>query len=232
VLFLVLALLGYPWAQQLFHLSYGMVHLPEGRMKSREGTVVDADDLLADLDEYAREEIKAREREEEIDDIRLTARRIALAALNYYLIAAAPHKDIIFDPKESLSFNGNTGPYLQYTGARIASIVRKFEERRSRYRGGEVRPELLTIQEEWELVKLLADFPRIVSRAAEALDPSVIAGFLYESAKLFSRYYHDNQVLGNEDPNLVVTRLELIRAFLVVLKNGFELIGIPFLEKM
>jgi arginyl-tRNA synthetase len=232
VLFLVLKMLGFSWAEHLYHLSYGMVNLPEGKMKSREGTVVDADDLLEELTGFALQEMTTREREEQVADMAATAKQIALGALNYYLLAATPHKDIIFNPKDSLSFTGNTGPYLQYTGARISSILRKFEERKFRYEGGKVLYRLLSIGDEWELVKLFADYPLIVKRAAAELDPSYITGFLYESAKLFAHYYHDNQVLRNEDKDLVVTRIELLRAFLAVLKSGFKLIGIPFLETM
>ncbi len=232
VLFKVLELLGYKWAAQLYHLSYGMVNLPEGKMKSREGTVVDADDLLAELEELALEEIKQREREEEIGDIRLTARSISLAALHYYLLQTSPHKDMVFNPAESLSFTGNTGPYLQYSCARISSILRKFEERKAAFRGGAVKTELLVVAEEWEIIKSLAEYPLVVEQAGAELNPGLVANFLYELAKLFSHYYHENPVLHNKDANLVETRIALARAVLRVMQNGFELLAIPFLEKM
>ncbi|RPJ06895.1 MAG: arginine--tRNA ligase [Spirochaetaceae bacterium] len=232
VLFLVLQMIGFEWAKNLYHLSYGMVNLPEGKMKSREGTVVDADDLIKELTQFALEEIESREREEEIEDVPATARKIALGALNYYLLAATPQKDIIFDPKESISFTGNTGPYLQYTGARISSILRKFAERKEKYEKGKVDTSLLTIHEEWEIIKLVSDFPSYVARAAYEMNPSVITGFLYDLAKLFSRYYHDNQVLRNDNQDIVLTRIEVLKAVLEVLKSGFKLAGIPFLEKM
>src|SRR6056297_253264 len=153
VLFYVLAKLGFEWAENLFHLSYGMVNLPEGKMKSREGTVVDADDLFAELKDMAVEEIQQKEREEQVGDVEGTASSIALGALNYYLLQVSPSKDMIFDPKESISFNGNTGPYLQYMGARISSMMRKFEARREEFSDGSFRPELLTVTEERELIK-------------------------------------------------------------------------------
>ena len=144
VLFYVLGLLGYSWASELHHLSYGMVNLPEGKMKSREGTVVDADDLLAELTELARAEIESKGREEAVGDAAETARKIALGALNYYLLQVQPQHDMVFDPKKSISFNGNTGPYLQYTCARISSILRKAEEAKAEFEGVEWDGSLLT----------------------------------------------------------------------------------------
>jgi arginyl-tRNA synthetase len=232
VLFKVLELLGYPWAKQLYHLSYGMVNLPEGKMKSREGTVVDADDLLADLKKLALQEIKERQREQEIEDPETTAKKISLAALNYYLLQVLPQKEMIFDPRESISFNGNTGPYLQYSCARISSMLKKYEERKGKFKAGKVKTKLFTVAEEWEIIKMAAEFPAKVEQAAKDLNPSIITAFLYELAKLFSRYYHDNPVLHNENPDLVVTRIALAKTVLQTMKNGFELLAIPFLEKM
>jgi arginyl-tRNA synthetase len=232
VLFRVLDMLGHPWAPSLHHLAYGMVNLPEGKMKSREGTVVDADDLLADLRELAVSEIRERERETEVDDLEETARRIALGALNYYLLKVSPLKDFVFNPAESISFTGETGPYLQYTGARIASMLRKFEERRGRFASGVFRPELLEAAEEWELVKLLGGWPEAVRLAAADLNPAMICAHLFELARTYSRYYHDQPVLHNESRDLVVSRIELARAILSVLQNGFLLLGIPYLARM
>ncbi|MEJ2663393.1 MAG: arginine--tRNA ligase [Spirochaetia bacterium] len=232
VLFKVLELLGHEWAKQLYHLSYGMVNLPEGKMKSREGTVVDADDLLAELEALAAEEIKQRERDEEIGDSNSTAKKISLAALNYYLLQTSPHKDMIFNPTESLSFTGNTGPYLQYSCARICSMLRKYDERKEKYKTGKCRPEMLTVAEEWEIIKSMAEYPAVVEQAGTEYNPGLVANFLYELAKLFSRYYHENPVLHNEDADIVVTRITLARAVLRVMKNGFALLAIPFIEKM
>jgi arginyl-tRNA synthetase len=232
VLFKVLELLGFDWAKNLYHLSYGMVNLPQGKMKSREGTIVDADNLLEELIRLADREIKERGRENEIEDIKETSKKIAIGALNYYLLAITPNKDMVFNPEESISFTGNTGPYLKYTGARISSILKKYEERKKKYRGGAFSPDMLTVREEWEIVKLLASFPENVHMASEQLNPSIIALYLYELARVFSRYYHDNPVLHNENADLVVSRIELLRAIKKVFVSGFELLCIPFLQKM
>ena len=230
VLFYVLKMLGYDWADELHHLSYGMVNLPEGKMKSREGTVVDADDLLEELSRLAENEIIEKGRESEVGDVKETARKIALGALNYYLLQVQPQRDMIFNPKESIAFSGNTGPYLQYTCARISSILRKFDA--SEYGGVEADGRLLSNEDEKILLKAIAEFPDNVRKAASTYDPSVITATLYEIAKTFSHYYHDNQILKAETKELVVTRIRLISSVLTVMKNGFRLIGIPFLESM
>ncbi len=230
VLFYVLKCLGYKWADELHHLSYGMVNLPDGKMKSREGTVVDADDLLAELTQLAKEEIISKGREAEVDDVDETAHKIALGALNYFLLQVQPQRDMIFNPKESISFSGNTGPYLQYTCARISSILRKFDK--DAFAGVTSDCSLLTVDDEKELLKLIASFPSQVRKAADTFDPSIIAAFLYDAAKTFSHYYHDNQILKADTKELVVSRVRLVSALLGVMKNAFALIGIPFLESM
>ena len=230
VLFHCLGLLGYEWAKELHHLSYGMVNLPDGKMKSREGTVVDADDLLGELTALAKAEIENKNREDAVDDVDETSRKIALGALNYYLLQVSPTKDMVFNPKESISFNGNTGPYLQYTGARISSILRKYKEMEDDcvpFEGN-----LLQGDDEKELLKLIDIFPEIVEKAAMNYDPSVVAGFLYDTAKTFSHYYHDNRILNAETKELVKARTMLCYMISVVMKNGFALIGVPFLEAM
>ena len=229
VLFYVLSLLGYKWADELHHLSYGMVNLPEGKMKSREGTVVDADDLLDELTELAKGEIEAKGREEAVGDVADTAMKIALGALNYYLLQVQPQHDMVFDPKKSIAFNGNTGPYLQYTCARISSILRKAEgeEYENAFNGS-----LLTNEDEKALLKAIESFPETVRKAALSYDPSIIAAYLYENAKTFSHYYHDNQILKAETKELSYTRICLIKALRTVMKNGFSLIGVPYLESM
>ncbi|MFO7850565.1 MAG: arginine--tRNA ligase [Spirochaetia bacterium] len=232
VLFHVLKKLGFEWAENLYHLSYGMVNLPEGKMKSREGTVVDADELFEELRAMAAQEIEIKERTVHVGDVDTAAESVALAALNYYLLQVSPSKDMIFDPKESISFNGNTGPYLQYMGARISSMLRKYEERKDKLGDGVFDPSLLSVTEERELIKLLADYPNRVERAGGEMNPNILTAFLYELSKTFSRYYHDNPVLHNDDPNVIRTRIELARGVVQVLKNAFELVGIPFLERM
>jgi arginyl-tRNA synthetase len=209
-----------------------MVLLPEGKMKSREGTVVDADDLLDELERMALEEIRAKEREEDVGDLSRTAREIALGALNYWLLQVTAGKDMTFDPKESIAFSGNTGPYLQYTGARISSIFRKFEERKDSFFAGRYSADALSLPEEWEIAKSLALFPEMVLAAARDLNPSVLTAYLFELCKSFSRYYQDHQVLRNTDASLVLSRVALVRGMLQTLKNGLALLGIPFLEVM
>jgi len=229
VLFHCLKTLGYQWSENLFHLSYGMVKLPDGsRIKSRSGTTADADDILDDLRDGALEEIRAKGREEEVGDAGNTAELIALGALHYFLLQATPSKDMIFDPRETLSFNGNTGPYLQYMGARISSMLAKAGEGTEK----DWDPALLASQDEWELVKLLARYPEAVEAAALTKDPSVIAGFAYDLAKIYSKFYHDSPVLTAENPRLVAGRLRLSRAVLQVMKNTFQLMNIPFLRSM
>lgn len=232
VLFHILAKLGYPWAANLYHLSYGLVNLPEGRMKTREGTVVDADTLLDSLRELAVEEIAAKGREDAVRDISETAEKIALGAVHFYLLQATPSKDMIFNPKESLSFNGATGPYIQYMGARISSMLRKHESGEGNARGGNVRPELLAGDAEWALVRKLSEYPEAVAQAARDFDPSAVAACLYDLASAFSRFYHDNPVLTAPDKDTAASRLALAAAARAVLRNGLGLVCIPFLETM
>ena len=229
VLFYCLGLLGYEWSKELHHLSYGMVNLPEGKMKSREGTVVDADDLLENLTELAKEEIIAKDRADKVDDIDETARKIALGALNYYLLEVTPTKDMTFNPRESISFNGNTGPYLQYTGARLSSILRKYgEEKHTAPFDGR----LLTNEDEETLLLMTASFGEYLRRAADNFDPSIVCAYLYDMAKTFSHYYHDNRILNAESEELIVARVTLCEIILQTMKNGFRVIGVPFLESM
>ena len=230
VLFLVLARLGFGWAENLFHLSYGMVNLPEGKMKSREGTVVDADDLINSLKALALEEIREKEREDAVGDPDAIAEKIALGALHYYLLQVAATKDMLFDPKESLSFTGDTGPYLQYMGARISSMLRK--ETGSAASRGTVRPELLSTDAEWELLKVVSAYGEAVAQAAERLGPSPLTAYLYGVSKAFSRFYHDCPVLNASDPDLAATRLALSRATERVLRDALGLACIPFLDTM
>jgi arginyl-tRNA synthetase len=238
VLFTILEKLGFPWAKNLYHLSYGMVNLPEGKMKSREGTVVDADDLIDSLRDMAMEEIREKEREEAVGNPPETAEKIALGALHYFLLSVSPSKDMLFDPKESLSFNGNTGPYLQYMGARISSMLKKADVRFLQPNSGltetgnAVNYELLCSDPEWELLKSLAGYDETVASAASNMDPSLLGTYLYNLSKAFNRFYHDCPILQADIPELSAARLALSRAALVVLKDAFNLICIPFLEAM
>jgi len=231
VLFILLEKLGYVWAKDLHHLSYGMVNLPEGKMKSREGTVVDADDLIDSLRDMALAEIREKEREGEVGNPAEVAEKIALGALHYFLLQPGPVKDMLFDPKESLSFTGNTGPYLQYMGARISSMLRKSGETDAS------APEnadfsLLVCDPEWDLVKSLSAYPSAIMESAANLDPSRLTSYLYELSKCFSRFYHECPILNCNDPSLSRARLELSRAVMLVLKDAFHLVCIPFLNVM
>jgi len=231
VLFRVLAMLGYQWATNLYHLAYGMVNLPEGRMKSREGTIVDADDLISQLAQMAADEIREKEREEAVGDLDATAEKVALGALHYYLLQASPNRDMVFNPKESLSFTGNTGPYLQYMGARICSMLRK-DSGRNDVPVAQIDPSAFTVEDEWEMARLLAEFPEAVALAGEGYNPSVLTAYLYDLAKVFSRYYHDNPIATFSDEKVRKARVSLAKSVLQVFRNAFELIGVPFLEVM
>ena len=230
VLKLVLAKLGFPWADQIYHLSYGMVELPEGKMKSREGTVVDADDLIAQMKNEARsvsdESGKLADVPEEERD-RLYS-MIGLGALKYFILKVDPKKTMLFDPHESIDFNGNTGPFIQYTHARIRSILRKAAEQ-----GLEVKPGGAELSpKEIRLVQILAAFPQKVSEAAAGLSPALIANWCYDLAKEFNQYYHDTQILREEDAAVRSQRLALLDVVAKVLRSGMELLGIDLPERM
>ncbi|MDY2923962.1 MAG: arginine--tRNA ligase [Treponema sp.] len=232
VLFYILKKLGFEWTDKLFHLSYGLVNLPNGRMKSREGTVVDADDLIDSLHNDALAAIKEKGREEDVGNADEVAEKVALAALHYYLLQVNPVKDMIFNPEESLSFNGNTGPYLQYMGARMASILRKAEESGITPSEPSQASGLLTNPAEWELMKVLANLPQVVAKAAEDLDPSTITGYIYEVAKLFSKFYQQCPILAAENENLKKARLLLTKCALTVMKNALPLVLVNYLDRM
>lgn len=232
ILFYILKQLGFDWADKLYHLSYGLVNLPSGRMKSREGTIVDADDLIDSLKNDALTAIKERGRDEEVGNASEVAEKVALAALHYYLLKATPNKDMLFNPQESLSFNGDTGPYLQYMGARISSILAKAKDAGVKINSDKDAVSLLTTSEEWELILALGNFPDIIVRAAENLDPSVVCSYLYETSKLFSKFYQQCPILNCEDEKLKGARLYLAECTLVVLKRAMELVLVQFLEKM
>lgn len=231
VLKLILKKLGFDWADQIFHLSYGMVELPEGKMKSREGTVVDADDLIAKMYDEAKatseESGKLAELSEEEKD-RLYS-MIGLGALKYFILKVDPKKKMLFNPKESIDFNGNTGPFIQYTHARICSILRKAQEQGF----STSMPDSAELSaKEIRLVKILSSYPQKVSEAASALSPALIANYCYELAKEFNQYYHDTGILKETDANLRAMRLALISALASVLRRGMNILGIELPERM
>ena len=231
VLKLVLKKLGYEWSDNIYHLSYGMVELPEGKMKSREGTVVDADDLIADMVSTAREMSDELGKldgcsEEEAANI---CRMVGLGALKYFILKVDPKKTMLFDPRESIDFNGNTGPFIQYTHARICSVLRKAAESGIDYSScGEV--DLLA--EEIELIKSLAELPSVVAAAGENFAPSMIAAYAYELAKSFNGYYHDHSILREEDSAKRAMRLQLAAAVAQVIRKSMSLLGIEVPERM
>ena len=233
ILFHILKKLGFDWTDKLYHLSYGLVNLPSGRMKSREGTVVDADDLIDNLHADALKAIADRERDVELDadDV---AEKVALSALHYYLLNVAPVKDMLFNPEESLSFNGNTGPYLQYMGARISSILRKAKETGVEPDTSDEALVMLNTESEWALIKDLERYPAVVARSADTMDPSIMAAYVYDVCKSFSGFYRDCPILSveAEQPKLARARLALAECTLTVLKTAMELVLVPFVERM
>ena len=232
ILFHILKKLGFDWAKNLYHLSYGLVNLPSGRMKSREGTIVDADDLIDSLHADALKAIQERGRDEEVGNADDVAEKVALGALHYYLLQATPIKDMLFNPEESLSFNGNTGPYLQYMGARINSILAKAKEAGICENTSDEALALLSSEDEWSLIKQLGDFPAVVEKAAVNLDPSQVTNYIYETAKAFSKFYQTSSIVNAGNEKLAGARLYLAECTLQVIKNSLNLVLVPYLEKM
>jgi arginyl-tRNA synthetase len=231
VLFEILKRMGEPFANGLHHLSYGMVELPEGRMKSREGTVVDADDLVNTVVSEAFDNIKERGElltlpEEELNEI---VRRIGVAALKYHIIKVQPKKWMTFDPKESLDLQGQTGPYIQYSYVRIKGILKRADQEGLDLSGQSAYAGLEPVER--ELVLALYQYPDLIKQAAEELDPSVIANYCYTLAKLFSKFWHDLQIF-KEAEDAKVFRLQLSKLVGIVLKNGMDLIGIEMPDRM
>ncbi|MBO5732078.1 MAG: arginine--tRNA ligase [Alistipes sp.] len=231
VLKLVLKKLGYEWSDNIFHLSYGMVELPEGKMKSREGTVVDADDLIADMIGTAREmsaELGKLDGVSE-EDAAAISEIVGLGALKYFILKVDPKKTMLFDPRESIDFNGNTGPFIQYTHARICSILRKAQE-------ANISTEEFTAAEllpaEVELIKLLSEYPATVRTAGEQFAPSVIAAYAYDLAKQFNGYYHDHSILKEENVAVRALRLMLAKEVARVIRSAMSLLGIAVPERM
>lgn len=231
VLFLILKKLGFTWADHLFHLSYGMVDLPSGKMKSREGTVVDADDLMADMTTTAREiseELGKLEglSIEEKDNLYHT---IGLGALKYYILKVDPKKRILFDPKESVDFNGNTGPFIQYTYARIQSILRKADFDSAVILSDS---EVSLHEKEKELIKALAQFPEVIQQAAKTYSPALIANYTYDLVKEYNSFYQSVSILGETDENKKIFRVQLSDKVGQTIKNAFSLLGIDVPNRM
>lgn len=229
VLFLILKKLGKTWAKGLFHLSYGMVDLPSGKMKSREGTVVDADDLIDEMEKTAKEQTEALGKvndstEEELLQLYHT---IGMGALKYFLLKVDPKKRLLFDPNESVDFQGHTGPFIQYTHARIKSVLSRAGVD---YSGvvniGEIS------SEERDLIFALTQYPSIITDAAKGFSPAVIANYIYELAKIYNKFYHEKSILQAEDETLKIFRLQLSSASAKVISRGMNLLGIDVPERM
>jgi arginyl-tRNA synthetase len=239
VLKLLLAKLGYnSWSEAIYHLSYGMVELPEGKMKSREGTVVDADDLVEGMVDTAREmsaelgKLDGMSAEEAAE----IAETVGLGALKYFILKVDPRKTMLFDPRESIDFNGNTGPFIQYTHARIRSVLRKGGGRNADggigYAKNAAGVEIVYLSEELELIKTLSDYPSVVQSAGENHSPAVIAAYAYDLAKLYNSYYHDHSILREENAAVRTFRLRLSEQVAGVIKKAMRLLGITVPERM
>ncbi|SHJ80463.1 arginyl-tRNA synthetase [Maribacter aquivivus] len=232
VLFLILQKLGFSWSKKLHHLSYGMVDLPSGKMKSREGTVVDADDLMADMTQTAAtisEELGKLEDYNETEKQSLY-KMIGLGALKYYILKVDPKKRILFDPEESVDFQGNTGPFIQYTYARIQSILRKAESMAIDISKDAKVTELHG--KEKELIKQLQIFPDIIQLAAENYSPALIANYTYDLVKEFNSFYQQVSILGESDDEKKVLRVQLSKKVAEVIQDAFKLLGVEVPERM
>jgi len=235
VLFIILRRFGFGWAARCRHISYGMVYLPEGKMKSREGKVVDADGLLDELEALSAQAVRDKHPDIADGELAVRKRQIALGALKFFLLSVNLEKDINFDPEASVSFEGDTGPYIQYAHTRICGILRKAAP----IVGGASLPCVpvpdfgqLGNDGETALGLLLLGYPRAVRDAAESCNPARLAGHVLDVARAFASFYHDNPVLKAETPGLVAARLELIKATQAVLRNGLSLLGIEAPERM
>jgi len=229
VLFLILKRLGFDWADSLYHLSYGMVDLPSGKMKSREGTVVDADDLMQEMTDTARsisEELGKLEGYSEEEKAALY-KTIGLGALKYYILKVDPKKRILFNPEESVDFAGNTGPFIQYTYARIQSILRRADF--------DLTPAITAItldSKEKEIIKLLEDFPEVIQNAARSHSPALIANYVYDLVKEYNSFYQTVSILGEEDLTLKTFRVQLSQKVGLVIQDAFSLLGIAVPNRM
>ncbi len=233
VLSVLLDKLGFDWGKGLDHFSYGMVELPHGKMKSREGTVVDADDLIAEMIEVARktsEELGKLEGYSQ-EELAETYKTIALGALKYFMLKVDPKKNMLFNPEESIDFNGNTGPFIQYTYARIRSVIRKAEANGIQL-AKKLDSNIKLSDKEQELIKSLSLFPVTVKEAGDTYSPAIVANYIYSLVKEFNQFYHDHSILGEQDEAIRNFRLVLSQTIANVVKSGMNLLGIKVPERM
>ena len=233
VLAILLDKLGFEWGKSLVHFSYGMVELPEGKMKSREGTVVDADDLMHEMIETARETSQELGKLDNCtpEEIETIVRMVGLGSLKYFILKVDPRKNMTFNPKESIDFNGNTGPFIQYTHARIKSVLRKANDQAIDF--SSLSNKGLNISEkESYLIQLLTEFPEVVRQAGEEFSPALIANYIYELVKEYNQFYHDFTILKEENLDLKQFRLVLSESIASVIKTGMGLLGIDVPERM
>lgn len=230
VLKLILGKLGFEWADKVYHLSYGMVELPSGKMKSREGTVVDADDLIDEMERTAEEMSRERGKNDELtpDEQRHLYHILALGALKYFILKVDPTKNMLFNPAESIDFNGNTGPFIQYTHARIRSIVRKAGEGSGQWKAGGMQLN----EKERAVVKTLHALPETLRQAAAAYSPAMVANYAYDLAKAFNSFYQDTPILKEENTELKQLRIALCQFVANALKNTMDILGIEVPERM
>lgn len=230
VLFLILEKLGKTWAKGLYHLSYGMVDLPSGKMKSREGTVVDADDLIAEMVDTAKQRTEELGKVEGFSDAekKHLYHIIGMGALKYFLLKVEPKKRLLFDPNESIDFQGHTGPFIQYTHARIKSVLSKaaFQSNSAKQFSGALSPS------ERELVVLLSKYPQVIKASASEHSPAQIANFVYDVAKLYNKFYHESPIIKADDEDLKQFRLALSASTANIIKKGMKLLGIEVPERM
>jgi len=233
VLSILLDRLGFSWGKDLVHFSYGMVELPEGKMKSREGTVVDADDLVDEMVNTARETSRELGKLDGLSDEQAEsiANMVGLGALKYFILKVDPKKNMTFNPKESIDFNGNTGPFIQYTHARIKSILRKAEES-GFARSVKFDDSLKLSDKELYLIQLISNFPNTVNDAAEGFSPALIANYIYDIAKEYNQFYHDFSILKENDETLRTFRIMLSETTGKVIKTGMNLLGIDVPDRM
>ncbi len=229
VLFEILKKLGYSWANQLYHLSYGMVELPDGKMKSREGTVVDADDLMQEMYETAKSKAQELGKLENLseEEKEISYETVGMGALKYFMLKVDPKKKMLFNPAESIDFNGNTGPFIQYTYARIQSLLSKAALQKN-----EISDEVELNEFEKELIILLSNYKEVIQKSAETLSPAHVANYVYEVVKSYNSFYQNNPILNNENENVKNFRLQISDLTAQTIKKSLSLLGIGTVNRM